>query len=55
MHHNIKELLSELTRFKIWVDHESRRSVYTDEILPEELEKFVCIRISKIMGDYSIH
>ena len=29
--------------------------MYTDEILPEELEKFVCIRISKIMGDYSIH
>ena len=30
-----------------WVD--------TNEIKPEELEKFVCIGISKIMGDYSIH
>ena len=29
--------------------------MYTDEILPEELEKFVCIRISKIMGNYSVH
>ena len=29
--------------------------IHTNETLPEELEKFVCIGISKIMGDYSIH